>query len=147
VFDAAFGRLGAGIRAGMNSCSPFRRSAIRYWEWRRIFYNVALVPSALIGYGVTDVVNHVGDLHNSNNARLFVWFVLAAVGANICYTFTYALEFFFGSDDPNSRWLRHGRISTFLGGVLLAILLALIGGRDIANLDFYYEVRSLGHLG
>jgi hypothetical protein len=125
--------------------SAFRGSAIRYWEWRRLFYNAALVLPALIGYAVTDVVNHVGDGHNSDNARLFVWFVLAAVGANICYTFAYALEFLFGKDEPTSWWFKYGRTLVFCGGLILAILLAFLGGRNIANLDFYHEVNPSGH--
>ena len=131
----------------MDKYSAFRRSAIRYWEKRRIFYNLTLVLPALIGYGVTDVINYVGDPHNSNNTRLFVWFAAAAVGANICYTFAYALEFLFGSDDPASRWMIYGRTIVFLGGLMLAVLLAFIGGWNIANLDFHYEVRQLGRSG
>ena len=131
----------------MDNYSAFRRSAIRYWEKRRIFYNLALVLPALIGYGVTDVVNYVGDQHNSNNARLFVWFALSALGANICYTFAYALEFLFGNDDPASRWMIYGRTITFLGGLLLAVLLAFVGGWNIANIDFNYEVRHVGRPG
>jgi len=131
----------------MRDYSPFRQAAIRYWEWRRVFYNLALVPPALIGYGVTDVLNYVGDPHDFHYARLIVWFGLAAIGANICYTFAYALEFLCGNDNPDFRWLRYGRTLAFLGGVSFAMLLAFVGGREIANLDFYYEIKSLGHSG
>jgi hypothetical protein len=65
------------------------------------------------------------------------------VGANICYSFAYAVEFLFGSDDPASHWLRFGRTTTFAGGVLFAMLLALIGGYNIAQMHWYYG-RHLG---
>jgi hypothetical protein len=34
----------------MRDFPAFRASAIRYWEKRRIFYNLALILPALIGY-------------------------------------------------------------------------------------------------
>ena len=125
----------------MRDHSAFKKSAIHYWEWRRIVYNLALVPPAFIGYGVTDTLNYVGDPHDFNYARLVVWFGLAAVAANICYTFGYALEFLFGSDDSASWWLKYGRTLAFVGGVLFAVILAFLGGREIADLDFVYEIR------
>ena len=62
---------------------------------------------------------------------------MSAFGANVCYSFAYALEFLFGSDEPTSRWMRFGRTGTFVAGVLFAMLLALIGGRNIAGMEYY----------
>jgi hypothetical protein len=71
---------------------------------------------------------------------ILTWLALSAVGANICYSFAYALEFFFGNDNPASAWLRFGRTSAFIGGVLFAMLLALIGGYNIAQLHWNYGI-------
>lgn len=118
----------------MKDFKAFRRSAIRYWEWRRIVYNLALVPPAFAGFAVTDVLNHAGDAVSTNYEVIFTYLALSAIGANICYSFAYALEFIFGSDAPESRWLLRYRTVAFVCGVLFAMLLALIGGSQIANI-------------
>ena len=128
----------------MQDHQSFRRTAIRYWERRRIIYNLALVLPSLVGYAVADTVNYVGDPHETHFGFVAFWLVLSALGANICYSFAYALEFFYGSDDPASRWLRPGRTRFFVAGILFAMVLALIGGCNIANMEFsYYAMPRL----
>ena len=122
----------------MHDFTAFRRLAIRYWERRRILYNLALAPPALVSYLFTDCMNWVGDSHPFHYAYLFLLFGLSALGANIFYSFVYALEFFLGSEEPTSRWMRFGRSTVFVGGVLFAMLLALAGGWNIAQLDYYH---------
>lgn len=116
----------------------FRRAALRYWESRRVIYNLALVPPALVSWGFTDTINWVGDPHETHYAYLLLLFGLSALGANICYSFAYGLEFIFGNDDPASRWHRFGRTSVFVAGILFAMLVALFGGWNIAQLDYYW---------
>jgi uncharacterized membrane protein YedE/YeeE len=116
--------------------------AVRYWERRRIIYNLALAPPAFLSYGITDNFNYVGDSHPFHYAYLILLFGLSALGANICYSFAYVLEFFLGSEEPTSRWLRFGRGTVFVGGVLFAMLLALAGGWNIAQLDYYHRVHA-----
>jgi len=128
----------------MRDFHAFRRSAVGYWERRRIIYNAALVLPALFGYMVTAGLAYVGDPHPTLYRFLLIWFSLSAIGANVCYSFAYTLEFFFGSDDPASRWLRYGRTTAFVGGVLFAMLLALIGGRNIAMMEFYENGKHVG---
>jgi hypothetical protein len=131
----------------MRDYITFRRTAIRYWERRRIIYNLALIPPALLAYLFTDTMNWVGDAHPILSWFLLFWFALSAIGANICYSFAYVLEFLFGSDDPTSRWLRFGRTTAFAGGILFAIILALIGGRNIAIMEYYEHFKhSAGQL-
>lgn len=128
----------------MRDFHAFKKSAVRYWERRRIFYNAALVLPALCGYMFTARFAYVGDPHPTLYRFLLVWFSLSAIGANVCYSFAYSLEFLFGSEDPTSRWLRFGRNTAFVGGVLFAMLLALIGGRNIATMEFYESVKHVG---
>ena len=122
----------------------FRKTAIRYWERRRLFYNLALIPPSFFGYMLAAGLLYVGDPPETQNAYVLFWLVMSAFGANVCYSFAYALEFLCGSDDPASRWLRFGRSTAFVGGVLFAMLLALIGGRNIAEMEFYQTVKHLG---
>lgn len=119
-----------------------RKKAIRYWERRRIFYNLAVVPPAFVGYALADTMNYVGDPHVTHYGFVLLWLALSALGANVCYSFAYALEFFLGGPDGASRWLRFGRTTAFVGGVLFAMLLALIGGRNIADMEYYQQFRT-----
>lgn len=121
----------------MSDFHAFRHTAIRYWERRRIIYNLALLLPAWFGYGFADTLNWVGDPHEHHYSYVLPWFALSALGANVCYLFAYALEFLFGSDAPTSRWMRYGRTTALVGGVLLAMLLALIGGAHIAHMAWY----------
>ena len=68
-------------------------------------------------------------------------FVLSAIGANICYSFAYALEFLFGSNDPTSGWMRYGRTTAFVSGLVFAIFLALIGGHNIAQMEWHHGIK------
>lgn len=129
----------------MHDYHAFRKTAIRYWERRRIIYNLALVPPAFVGYAIADTFNYVGDPHATHYGFVVFWLAMSAFGANVCYSLAYALEFLFGSDKPTSRWLRFGRASAFVGGVLLAMLLALIGGRNIAGMEYYEGFKHVSY--
>ena len=123
----------------MRDYHAFRKTAIRYWERRRIIYNVALVPPSGLTYMLGAAVARVGDDYGWHPYYVVVLFAMSALGANICYSFAYVLEFFFGSDDPSSRWLRFGRTTVFVTGLLFSMLLALVGGRNISLIEFYYR--------
>jgi len=127
----------------MRDYFAFRNTAIRYWERRRIIYNLALVPPSLFAYMVMAGLAYVGEPHETLYGFILFWFALSALGANICYSFAYALEFLFGSDDPASRWLRFGRTTAFVGGVVFAMMLSFIGGRNIAMMEYDEQFRRV----
>lgn len=116
-----------------------RREAIRYWERRRLYYNLALIPPSFFGYMLMAGLAYVGDPHEFKWKYVLFLFALSAIGANICYSFAYALEFIFASNNPSSRWFQFWRNAIFIAGVLFAMVLALIGGRNIALLEFYHK--------
>jgi hypothetical protein len=121
----------------MFASQPFRQAAIRYWERRRIIYNLALVPPALFSYFIRAGASAgIGDSRHLSTISVIGLFLLSAFGANVCYTFAYALEFFFASDVPDSRWSRSGRTVVLIVGTLFAMFLALIGGRNIATMEY-----------
>ena len=62
-------------------------------------------------------------------------FVLSAIGANICYSFAYALEFLFGSNDPTSGWMRYGRTTAFVSGLVFTMFLAL------AQMEWHHGIK------
>lgn len=110
----------------------FSASAIRYWERRRIIYNLALVPPALFTYLLPGAISvSVGDPARLGPFAVLLLFTLCGAGANICYTLAYALEYAFGSDDPSAWWPRFGRRWAFAMGTIFGMLLAAIGGHNI----------------
>jgi len=121
----------------MHDFQSYRRSVIRYWEWRRIVFNLAIAPVAFVSYtvcaGIEAGLGADPRLTTGDVVRLFVQ---AAIAANVCYTFAYVLEFLFGSDAPNSRWSAWARTAVFVSGIILGMLLALYGGVSIANLEY-----------
>jgi hypothetical protein len=125
----------------MRDYQAYRHAAVRYWERRRIVYNLALLPPAWLAYGFVDNLNWVGDPHEAQYSYILPLFALSALGANVCYSFAYALEFLFGRDEPNSAWMCYGRTTAFVGGVLFAMLLALIGGRNIAEMEWHHGFK------
>lgn len=124
----------------MNNYSTFRASAIRYWERRRLLYNLTLVLPSVIAYMVGTAINYAADNpYNVHHVYCIVLFILSALAANICYSFAYALEFIFGNDNPQSWWMRFGRTTFFVLGVLFAMFLAFLGGANISVMEFYYH--------
>lgn len=114
-----------------------RQSAIKFWERRRIIYNLALVPPSLLAYSLSAALARSGDDFGWHPFHAALLFGLSALGANLCYTFAYALEFLLGRGDPSSWWLRFGRSAAFFIGLAIAIALAFLGGRNIAILEFH----------
>lgn len=121
----------------MRDFDAFQSSAIRYWELRRIIYNVALTPPALVGYVLSAGLSAgVGDEAQFGLGGILLLFFLSAVGANICFSFVYALEFLFGIDAPESRWSLFWRPLLMVLGTLLAMLLSFFGGANIAIMEY-----------
>ena len=119
--------------------NAIHRSAIRYWERRRIVYNIALVPPAVLTYVLAAGVMAAGDERQMHPFYAVLWFGLSALAANVCFTFCYALEFIFGGDNPGSRWIRIGRPLAFGSGLLLGLMLSILGGRNIAWMEFSHR--------
>lgn len=120
-----------------DSFETYRTSAIRYWERRRIAYNLALIPPALLSYAFTSALAHAGDDFQWQGGFVLSLFAVSAVGANICYSFAYALEFLYGFPTSAKRRFKYERTSAFAAGLVLSIILALIGGREIALMEYF----------
>ena len=114
-----------------------RKEAVRYWEKRRVWHNLLLVIPTLLGYAPAILSGAVGDRKFLGTAGLASVFLISILGANICYSFAYVLEFFFGTVDPNSNWRKFGRRWCFVAGTFFAMMLAFGGGRNIFLLDVY----------
>ena len=106
-----------------------KRKAIAYWEKRRIVYNALLVPASLLAWQISkEFTYHIDDQTPARLTDPVVMLVLVVlcIGANICYSFVYVLEFFFLAVEPRRFWPAPGRTLTLILGCLLGIWLASI---------------------
>ena len=94
------------------------RDAIRYWEPRRIWYNLAL--TALAGAWVLLTWPHFR--HALTLQHLLELLVLAAL-ANLCYSAAYLIDIPMQQSSFNVAW-RRWRWALWLMGTLLALVIA-----------------------
>jgi hypothetical protein len=94
------------------------REALRYWEPRRIVYNIALA-AIVIGW-VTLTWPHFRPVFEL--ASLFKLLVLAAI-ANLCYCAVYLVDIPIRQSSLAGTWWRRGRLALWSVGTLFAALL------------------------
>jgi hypothetical protein len=121
---------------GEPNLAEIRRAAVRYWERRRIVYNVLLAPPSIVSYSLGAMSRGGGSDSLFTTPHALLLFAMAALGANVCYSFVYALEFWFGNRDPESLWNVGGRPIILLCGIILGIVLAHKGGLEIAFMQY-----------
>jgi len=99
---------------------PVLTDAIRYWELRRLLYNLVL---ALL----TAVYALAGNLPEIWNEKEFLELILVllvlATLANILYCAAYPIDLLMQLSGFQVTWRRH-RIWLFLGGLLIACIIA-----------------------
>lgn len=121
----------------MHDFVSYRTQAIRYWEWRRIVFNLLLMPPAAIGWIIGGMLGLFNDMNPQRAVHEdLLDFAICAVGANLCFTLVYVFEFLFGSDDPASPWTAHGRWMLYAAGIVIGVILALSSGMLIAAAGF-----------
>ena len=104
----------------------YKNSAIRYWEKRRLIYNVILVVPALVGWSISASLTLAIDDQQSPSLLdplVILNLIFLIIGANICYSFVYSLEFLFYSESSQS-WSSRGRLIILILGCLISIPLA-----------------------
>jgi hypothetical protein len=104
-----------------------KRDAVAYWEKRRIVYNFLLVPASLLAWEFSSELTY--SIDEGTPARLtdppvLFALVILCIGANLCYTFVYALEFLFLAESPSRFWPKPGRMIFLILGCLLGIWFA-----------------------
>jgi hypothetical protein len=98
---------------------PVVREALRYWEPRRIVYNVALA-AIVIGW-VTLTWPHFRPVFVP--ASLLNLLVLALI-ANVCYCAVYLVDIPMRKSALAGTWWQRGRLGLWSAGTLFAALLA-----------------------
>jgi hypothetical protein len=105
----------------MESSNGFRQyvdEAIKFWEPRRITYNLALAAVTVIWFLLD--WSHFGPAFH---LQLMLWLLVLAGVANICYCAAYLIDIPLQHSGFRAAWRRQ-RWWLWLAGVLLAVLLA-----------------------
>tara|TARA_B100002052_G_C15321172_1_gene349818 strand:- start:66 stop:455 length:390 start_codon:yes stop_codon:yes gene_type:complete len=104
-----------------------RREALTYWEKRRILYNLLLVAAGWFGWTFSQSITyHIDDREPASvtNPEVIIALIILFVGANICYSTVYILEFFFMSEKKGKFWPFPGRTIFLILGCILGMMLA-----------------------
>jgi len=93
------------------------RDPVRYWELRRIVYNLILSAAAIAWVALTW----------PHFRPAFTWRTIPPLAflvamANLCYCAVYGAELTVRALSPAGTW-RHWRLAIFIAGTLLALLL------------------------
>jgi hypothetical protein len=88
--------------------------AIRYWEPRRILYNLVLAAIVLAYF----VIGLPGSKHTVTLDFIFLLFLLAVL-ANVCYCAAYVVDIFAQTSGFRDVWQRY-RLILFLVGTAFA---------------------------
>jgi hypothetical protein len=75
--------------------------AVRYWEWRRIVYNLALVTVVAAVF-----ITYLPTSRNGLNIVSFQWLFVLAVLANIAYCAAYIVDLAAPLSAVRPTWLR-----------------------------------------
>jgi hypothetical protein len=92
---------------------------IRYWELRRIWYNVAL--SVLVIGWVVGTWPHFQPALTLNSLGKVV---ILAVLANVCYSTAYVVDITVQASTYSPAWRRRWRAVLWIAGTLFALLVA-----------------------
>lgn len=92
-------------------------SAARYWEPRRLLYNLLLTVTAVLWFEA-----HWAAIRPALHLESVLALLVLAGLANLCYTAAYAVEAVFTQPATREWWLKR-RWTLWAAGMLLALLL------------------------
>ena len=92
-------------------------AAIRYWEPRRLIYNLAMIIVLLIPFGLNGKFHQLID-----SVTLTTLFILGFI-ANILYFCAYIPDLALRYSDLSESWQSRGRSIIFVAGLIFALVL------------------------
>jgi hypothetical protein len=98
--------------------SGYVAEALRYWEPRRLFYNLILLAVV-----IAHIIAKWSNVQRLLTFDLFLMLFLLAVLANICYCVVYAVDLFIRFSGLQAAWEK-GRIVVLLVGTAFAAVIA-----------------------
>jgi hypothetical protein len=110
----------APVTAGsfMTRAAGFVADALKYWEPRRIIYNLALA-AVVVGHVVADWPKSRDAL----TLNVLLMFFFLAVLANVCYSVVYVIDLFVQFSGMDEFWAK-GRIALLIIGTAFAAVIA-----------------------
>jgi hypothetical protein len=118
-----------------------RASAVRYWESRRLGFNLMLLPPGVCGWlGYISTLVGADAIAPMQPIALMLPLLVALIAVNVLYSAVYCLEFLLMSDGEAGYLLSRGRDVAFAAGSVAVIGLAFLGGAGIAA----WLVRPVG---
>jgi hypothetical protein len=114
-----------------------RAEALRYWEKRRIIYNLLLIPPAWFGWGISrSFTYHIDDRQPAGltDPKVLASLVTLCIAANLCYSAVYVLEFLFMSEKKGAFWPAPARTICLVLGCLFAMVVAAKTGGQLEQL-------------
>lgn len=110
-----------------------RASAVRYWESRRLGFNLMLLPPGICGWlGYVSTVLHPDMGAPLTPMALILPLLLALAVVNLLYSAVYCLEFLLMCEGEAGYWISRGRDLVFTAGSVTVFGLAFLGGAGIA---------------
>jgi hypothetical protein len=106
-----------------------QKSAVRYWELRRIVFILLIIGAGDLGWGLSNSFNAgIDDLPVSRYSELGSWggAIMSFIALNALFSMGYVAEYFF---EGRSRWPKSSRTLLFLGLTVFGCFHAIgIGG-------------------
>jgi hypothetical protein len=92
-------------------------AAIRYWEPRRLIYNLVLAGVVLVCYGLG-----AGGIRSRISVDLALLLFPMAVLANVAYCAAYPVDIFVSASGYREQWVRYRWIMFVIGLLFAAII-------------------------
>jgi hypothetical protein len=109
---------GSPLRPAATDSGDVFRDAVRYWELRRIWYNLIL-----LGIAVAWVVTTWPHFRPAMSLASLLKVLVLAVLANLCYSAAYLVEIPFQQSGARAAWRRR-RWALWVAGTLFAVVFA-----------------------
>jgi hypothetical protein len=98
--------------------------AIKYWERKRIWYNLYLLIPSSLGFMFSQGMSiGIGDKINNDTTQILLMFAFSAILANLAYSTAYIVDFFVQLSEYKEGW-RKKRFALFALGCLISFPLA-----------------------
>ncbi len=109
---------GSPLRPAATGSGEVFRDAVRYWEVRRIWYNLIL-----LGFAVAWVVGTWPHFRPAFNLASLVKMLVLAALANVCYSAAYLVDIPLQQSGARAAWRRR-RWALWVAGTVFAIVFA-----------------------
>lgn len=114
-----------------------RWPTVVYWEKRRVVFNLVVIAATTTIYQLRVAVSAgVGDTRYLSDLQVGALFIVAWLGANLCFSFVYAMEFLFGLSESPRAWVRSLKPVILIAGCAIGVYLSPSVARDIGGSEY-----------